>query len=285
MLRLSILTLAALSAFAANSILCRMALAHGGMDAFSFSLLRLASGALMLSILILIRNHQQRLWPLNGNGLSAFALLIYILAFSLAYLNLTAASGALILFTAVQATMLIGALRAGVTPQSRQWIGIGFAIAGLIYLLLPGLDAPSPSGAILMLLSGMAWGIYSLRGIGKAQPLLATCGNFVRATFFALPVCLIALPQMHATSAGILLAAASGAIASGIGYAIWYTALRSLNPIHASAAQLAVPALTAMAGVILLSEPLTPRLLLASLLILGGIALTLVRPHNKTESV
>ncbi len=285
MLRLTLLTLTALSAFAANSILCRMALAGGGMDAFSFSIVRVSSGAAMLSLLIFVQHQGRKLWPLTGNWISAAALLVYILAFSIAYLNLTAASGALILFSAVQATMLVGAVRSGENPTARQWFGIVLAMAGLIYLLLPGLNAPSPTGALLMLLSGIAWGIYSLRGVGKNQPLLASSGNFVRATLLALPIYLVTLPQMQVTPSGILLATTSGALTSGIGYAIWYAALRNLNPVHAAAAQLAVPVLTAIAGVLLLSEALTARLILASLLILGGIALTLTRKLKKPEAV
>ncbi|MDQ6986363.1 MAG: DMT family transporter [Mariprofundaceae bacterium] len=288
MIRLSLLTLAALSAFSANSILCRMALADGGMDAFSFSLIRLFSGAVMLSVLVFISGNAPKAWlstgawRSSGNWRSASALTVYVVAFSLAYLSLPAASGALILFAAVQATMLVGAVRGGENPGARQWGGIALAMGGLVYLLLPGLDAPSPTGALLMLFSGIAWGIYSLRGIGKSQPLLATSGNFVRATVLALPVCLAALPLIHVTPSGMLLAAISGALASGIGYAIWYAALRSLNPLHASAAQLAVPLLTAVAGVAFLAEPLTARLALASLLILGGIALTLTRHADST---
>jgi len=259
-----------------------MALADGGMDAFSFSLIRLLSGAAMLSVLLLVSGSASRTWLSLGNWHSASALTVYVIAFSLAYLSLSAASGALILFAAVQATMLVGAIRKGTMPASRQWAGIGLAMAGLVYLLLPGLDAPSPTGALLMLLSGIGWGIYSLRGVGKSQPLLATGGNFVRASVLALPVCLAALPLMHVTPSGVILAATSGALASGVGYAIWYAALRSLNPVHASAAQLAVPVLTAIAGVIFLTEPLTARLMIASLLILGGIALTLARQANST---
>jgi len=247
------------------------------MDAFSFSLIRLLSGAAMLSVLLLVSGSASRTWLSLGNWRSASALTVYVIAFSLAYLSLSAASGALILFAAVQATMLVGAIRKGTMPESRQWAGIGLAMGGLVYLLLPGLDAPSPTGALLMLFSGIGWGIYSLRGVGKDQPLLATSGNFVRATVLALPICLAALPLMHVTPTGMLLAAISGGLASGIGYAIWYAALRSLNPVHASAAQLAVPVLTAIAGVIFLTEPLTTRLIFASLLILGGIALTLGR--------
>ncbi|MDQ6972096.1 MAG: DMT family transporter [Mariprofundaceae bacterium] len=282
MTRTAILTIAALIAFAANSILCRMALSAGDIDAFSFSLIRLSSGAAMLAILVFVGGSGRGRIKTSGDWPSAAALLVYVLAFSIAYLSLSAASGALILFAAVQATMLIGAIRAGSMPGMRQWSGIALAMAGLVYLLLPGLDAPSPPGALLMGLSGMAWGVYSLRGIGRENALLTTSGNFLRASLLVLPLSLIALPLLHWNTSGILLAASSGALASGLGYAIWYAALRKLNPVHASAAQLSVPILTAIAGLALLAEPLTLRLIAASALILGGIFLTLRSSAKKT---
>jgi len=287
-----LLTLAALIAFAANSILCRMALAGGDIDALSFSLIRLASGALALSLLLMFTGHNTK--NIGGNWLSALMLMLYVVPFSLAYLSLSAASGALILFAAVQFTMLLGAIGAGRIPGTGQSLAMALAMGGLVYLLFPGLDSPSPTGAAMMLLSGAAWGIYSLRG-GGIDPLLHTSGNFIRALLLSLPLLLVlqtfprtlpasilsALPiavDMHASLTGMLLAMCSGAIASGLGYALWYAALRKLEPLFAGIVQLSVPVMTAFAGVIILNEPLTFHLLSASALILCGILLALSLP-------
>ena len=277
------LTMGALIAFAANSILCRMALADGDIDALSFSLLRLASGALSLPLLLVLLGHMAR--PIGGNWFSALMLMLYVISFSLAYLSLSAASGALILFAAVQFTMVLGSMRGGTNPNMGECFGMAMALGGLVYLLFPGLETPSLTAASLMLLAGMSWGVYSLRG-GGADPLLHTSGNFIRALGLFVPLLLFMLllspshlpitADIHLSSKGILLAVASGALASGLGYALWYAALKTLKPLRAGLVQLSVPVLTAFAGAALLSEPLTLHLLTASILILGGIFLGLM---------
>jgi len=300
MTRATLTTFAALIAFAANSILCRMALADGDMDAFSFSLLRLASGALFLPLLVYLVNHnthkpttQKKQKKCYGNWLSALMLMLYVEAFSLAYLSLSAATGALLLFAAVQFTMLGGALHQGKKPSLAEWLGVLLAMAGLGYLLLPGLDAPPLTGAILMLISGIAWGAYSLRG-GGANPLEHTSGNFGRAFILSLPLLLVfLLPSdswgelpftgFHMNTQGLLLAICSGALASGLGYALWYSALQILRTSQAAVVQLSVPVITAFAGVLLLQEPITERLIVASALILGGIFIALRVSKSKSD--
>ncbi len=268
-------TSASLLAFAANSILCRMALGGAHIDAASFSAIRLISGAVALFALVAI-SRTQISWKQHGNRVSAMMLFLYVIAFSFAYLSLSAATGALILFGAVQITMVFGALRSGEAPGGMEWLGIVMAAAGLIYLLLPGLSAPSPTGAALMLISGMAWGIYSLRGRQKSKALANTTGNFIRTLPMIAVVGLISIPWMHASAEGVALAILSGALASGAGYAIWYMALKELSATRAAVVQLSVPVLTAIGGVIFLAESISGRLILSSIMILGGIWLTII---------
>src|SRR5688500_5744012 len=213
---------------------------------------------------------------IRGNLLSACMLFLYAIAFSFAYLSLSAATGALILFGTVQMTMLLVALRSGERPQLMEWLGLLLALGGLIYLVLPGLEAPSPLGSSLMMLAGIAWGIYSLRGRSASSPLADTTGNFIRAVPFILVVLIVSLNDVHLSPAGILLAVLSGAVASGVGYVIWYAALASLTATRAAIVQLSVPVLAAWGGVVLLAEDISFRLILAGALILGGIALAIV---------
>jgi len=187
--------------------------------------------------------------------------------------SLSAGTGALILFGAVQATMIVSALRSGERPHRLEWCGLLLALAGLVYLVLPGLTAPPPGGSVLMAVAGTAWGFYSLRGRGAADPLLDTAGNFTRAVPFALAVSAIAFSKLHVSAAGLVLATASGALASGLGYVLWYAALRGLTATRAATVQLPVPVLTAIAGALVLSETITPRLVVATVLVLGGVAL------------
>jgi len=270
--RLVVLTALALIAFAGNSLLCRAALAHGGIDAASFTLLRLLSGAVTLALLARVRT--------NGNGRgtwrSALALFAYAAAFSFAYLQLTAATGALLLFGAVQATMIARGLWLGERLGFPQWCGLVLACGGLVGLVLPGLSAPPLAGASLMLAGGVAWGVYSLRGRGAGDPLRVTAGNFLRAVPMAALLALLLVDRASLTPAGAGYAVLSGALASGAGYAIWYTALPQLRATTAATVQLCVPVIAALGGVVLLGEPLTLRLLLASAAILGGIALVVV---------
>lgn len=273
------LTGAAMTAFATNSVLCRMALGTQAVDAASFTAVRLASGAITLAVLTLFLRDYHAL--ASGNWRSGFQLFLYAVAFSFAYLSLSAGTGSLILFGSVQATMIISGLRSGERPHVLQWTGLAVALAGLLYLVFPGITAPSPRGSLLMALAGIAWGLYSLRGRGAKDPIYQTAGNFIRSVPFVLAVWAASVQGIHAEPRGILLAILSGALASGIGYAIWYTALRGLSSTRAATVQLSVPVLAAFGGVIFLAEAVTLRLAVASILILGGIALTLIAKELK----
>ena len=270
--RIFVLTLLAMVAFAGNSLLCRAALLGGRIDAASFTTIRVVSGALALWLIVRAQHGRA---PRAGSWRSAFALFAYAAAFSFAYLSLTAATGALLLFGAVQVTMIGWGLWRGERLGGWQIVGLACALGGLIGLLLPGLSAPPLHGAGLMLVAGVAWGVYSLRGRGAGDPLEATAGNFLRAVPFALALSLAWLAWSRADLTGSLLAIASGALTSGIGYAIWYTALPGLKAASAATVQLSVPPLAALGGVVALGEPPTLRLLVASVAILGGIALVI----------
>lgn len=270
--RLALCTVLALVAFAGNSLLCRAALAQGGIDAAGFTLLRLLSGAVALALLAQLRPNGHG----RGDWRSALALFAYAAAFSYAYLQLTAATGALLLFGAVQATMIARGLWLGERLRPLQLTGLVLACGGLVGLVLPGLSAPPLTGALLMLGAGIAWGVYSLRGRGAGDPLQITAGNFLRALPMAALLALLLMGRMSMTPAGVGYAVLSGALASGVGYAIWYAALPSLRATTAATVQLGVPVLAALGGVALLGEPLTPRLLLAAAAILGGIALVVL---------
>jgi len=200
---------------------------------------------------------------------------MYAIAFSLAYLSLTAGTGALILFGTVQMTMMLVALRSGERPQPLEWLGVLLALGGLVYLVMPGLKAPSLSGSALMIVAGIAWGVYSLRGRGTGSPLADTAGNFIRAVPLIIAVRLVTLNGMQLSQSGIVLAALSGAVASGVGYVIWYAALRGLTATRAAIVQLSVPVLAAWGGVAFLAEDISLRLILAGTFILGGIALAI----------
>jgi drug/metabolite transporter (DMT)-like permease len=206
-------------------------------------------------------------------------LFLYAVPFSFAYTRLSAGTGALILFGAVQVTMLLSAARSGETLRPTQWLGVLIALAGLSYLVLPGLTAPSPSAAALMGIAGVSWGIYTLRGRGSVNPLAHTTINFVRAVPLAIAVSIVSAPQIHVSPRGVLLAVVSGAGTSGLGYTVWYSALRGLTATRAAILQLAVPVLAAAGGVVFLAEPVSIRLAVSALLVIGGIALTLA-PHE-----
>ena len=271
-LALAALIAAAMIAFAGNSLLCRAALKHTAIDAASFTAIRIVSGALMLWLLVRVRGLR-----LAGSWLSSFALFAYAAGFSYAYLSLPAGSGALLLFGAVQATMIGYGIWSGERLRTMQLLGLALAFAGLIGLLLPGLSAPPLQGALLMLGAGVAWGVYSLRGKGAGDPTSVTAGNFCRATLFALLLGLVMLRGARLDTAGLGYAVASGALTSGIGYAIWYAVLPALRATTASTLQLSVPVLAALGGVLFLGEPLTPRIVLAAIAILGGIALVILK--------
>lgn len=276
------LTALALLAFAGNSLLCRAALRDTAIDPASFTLLRIVAGALVLALLVGLRAPAQLR---AGSWTSAAALFAYAIAFSYAYIGLSAGTGALILFGAVQASMLGWALLRGERFGAVQSLGLVLAIAGLIGLLLPGLSAPPFGAALLMLLAGIAWGVYSLRGRGAGDPTAVTAGNFLRAVPMAgaaIAIALLLAPDaMQIDAPGSLYAIASGALTSGLGYAIWYRALPQLRASTAATVQLSVPVITAVAGVLLLSEPVSLRLVLASIAVLGGVALVVLWPKRE----
>jgi drug/metabolite transporter (DMT)-like permease len=264
----------AMVAFASNSLLNRLALGRESIDPVSYTAIRLISGALALWLIASLQKKPTA--PiLRGNWISAAMLFLYAIAFSFAYLSLSAGTGALILFGTVQVTMLLVALRSGERPRLLEWLGLLLALSGLVYLVIPGLQAPSPVGSTLMALAGIAWGVYSLRGRGSVSPLADTAGNFIRAVPFIIVVWLTGRDHLYLTQSGILLAILSGALASGVGYVIWYKALAGLTATRAAIVQLSVPILAGWGGVVLLAEDVSLRLVLAGVLILGGIALAI----------
>ena len=296
------LTAATLVCFAANSLLCRAALRPGLADAASFTMVRMASGAVMLFALVLFRTRdrgapappsrgmagiaQEEGRPNSlrasrkyrrlhgGSWLSALALAVYALAFSFAYLRIDAGTGALVLFAAVQAGMFGWGIVRGDQPRTREWVGLVLALGGLVLLARPGRTAPDPTGLALMVVAGLAWAAYSLRGRHTHDPLGANADNFARGALLTLAAMVLA-PERQATLGGITLAIGSGAVASGLGYTLWYAALRGLERTQAAVVQLAVPALAAAGGVLLLGEAVTLRLVASGAVILGGIALAL----------
>lgn len=275
--RIVALTSLAMMAFAGNSLLCRVALKDTGIDAASFTTIRLVSGAVMLWLIVRMSRGGR---SGRGNWPSAFALFAYAAGFSFAFVSLPVAAGALLLFGAVQATMIGHGLWAGERLRKMQFAGLVLALGGLVGLLLPGLSAPPLAASLLMLGAGGAWGIYSLRGKGGGDPTRVTAGNFLRAVPIAAALSLLLHEGASVDSAGFWYAVASGALASGIGYAIWYTALPALKSTHAATVQLSVPVIAALGGAVLLGEPLTLRLVLASVAILGGIALVLLEKNR-----
>jgi len=260
-------------AFAGNSLLCRAALKDTQIDAATFTTIRIVSGAAALWVIVRMRGGP----PGSGSWLSAFWLFAYAAGFSFAYISLTAATGALLLFGAVQATMIGYGLWKGERLAAIQWSGLVVAIAGLGVMLVPGASAPAPMGAALMIFAGISWGFYSLRGRGAGDPTRVTAGNFLRAVPMAILVSAVMGSRLQVDAAGVAYAIASGAITSGVGYAIWYTALPALKATAAATVQLSVPVIAALGGVALLGEALTLRLVLCSIAILGGIALVVRR--------
>jgi drug/metabolite transporter (DMT)-like permease len=270
------LTSLAMIAFAGNSLLCRQALKHTAIDPASFTAIRLVSGALMLWLVT-------RLKPTApsgaGNWPSALALFAYAAGFSFAYVSLPAASGALLLFGAVQATMIGHGIRVGERLHILQIVGVIIAFGGLVGLLLPGLSAPPLTGSLLMIGAGVAWGVYSLRGKGAGDPTRVTAGNFIRAVPITVVLSAVMVHFTSVDGAGIFYAVASGALASGLGYALWYTVLPTLKNTSAASVQLSVPVIASLGGIVFLGEPMTLRLALASVAILGGIALVILQKH------
>lgn len=271
--RVLFLTVLAMIAFAGNSLLCRLALKQTEIDAATFTFFRIISGALVLWLLVRARRASGKT---TGSWTSALALFAYAAAFSFAYIGLSAGTGALLLFGAVQATMILWGLHKGECLHGWQILGLIMAMAGLVALVFPGLSAPPLGGSLLMLGAGFAWGVYSLRGKAAGDPVNSTAGNFLRAVPFAAVLSLAFFPWAHFDRAGIAYAIFSGAIASGLGYAIWYTALPALPAAVAATVQLSVPIIAAAGGILFLGETLTPRLVLAACAVLGGIVLVVL---------
>lgn len=278
-LYVTLLAAFALIAFAANSIICRMALGNAAIDPASFATIRLASGAGVLWLIVKATSGGKA-GKHPGSWWSAAMLFLYAVAFSFAYVSLNAGVGALILFGAVQATMITAGLLKGERPPMLAWCGLTIALAGLVYLVFPGLAAPSFSGAALMAVAGFAWGTYSLRGLGVTNPVAVTGDNFLRSVPMTAVVNLILLPGLQLSSEGVLLACLSGGLTSGIGYVVWYAALRHIAAIRAAMLQLLVPVVAAAGGVLLLSEQVTLRLILSGILIIAGVGLTLKSKKN-----
>lgn len=268
------LTFLAMLAFAGNSILCRLALKTTTIDAASFTSIRLFSAALMLWLILLLRGKAGKIF---GNWLSALALFAYAAGFSFAYINLKAGTGALLLFGSVQTSMIGFGLWKGERFNTMQILGFVLAVVGLVVLVFPGLAAPPILSSALMVCAGIAWGIYSLRGRGAGDPTMMTAGNFLRTLPMTAALSLAALSQMQIDTSGAAFAVASGAITSGIGYAIWYAALPSLKATQAATVQLSVPVIAAVGGILLIGEPVSIRLVLASLAILAGIGLVIFK--------
>jgi len=277
-----LLTTFALIAFAANSVLCRLALGQQAIDAAAFTAIRICSGALLLVLIFYMRYRKEYVTSdVHGSWLSAGMLFMYAAPFSFAYLTLGTGTGALILFGAVQITMILATILQGSKLHLLEWAGLVTAFGGFVYLVLPGVSAPPLEGFLLMSLAGVGWGLYTLRGKGSKNPLGDTAFNFVRAVPLALILLVFMIKQVQLSSTGVLLAVASGAIASGVGYTIWYMALRGLSTSQAAVVQLSVPIIAAFGGVLFVAESLTMRLTIAALLILGGIGLV-VLGRNKS---
>ncbi|AYM86475.1 DMT family transporter [Pseudoalteromonas agarivorans] len=288
-MKATLYTLVALIAFAANSLLCRMALAQGYIDAWNFTIIRLVSGAVCLGLIMAVYTYNlKRKGALNnailsdtGSWRSSISLLVYALCFSIAYIELDTGTGALILFSAVQLTMIGWGIYKKERLSKLQWGAFFVALAGFVYLMLPSAAVPSLLGASLMALSGVAWGVYSIRGKACVSPLRTTAFNFIRS-LVAIPVLLlVAIGYLKTVSMqGVLLACASGAIASGIGYSIWYVAMPLLKSTQAAVVQLCVPVLAAIAGMLFLSEQVTVEFIIASSLILGSVLVFILNKHT-----
>jgi len=268
-----ILTCLAMLAFAANSVLCRLALGGELIDPGSYTTLRLVSGAVILAVMLGLRSTGLRSPVING--VSSIALFLYAICFSFAYIELSTASGALILFGAVQLTMIGFGILNGERLTTIAWVGVVLATLGLGYLLLPGADAPSLSGALLMAVAGLAWGIYSLRGKSGTDPTAATAWNFIGTVPLTLIAGALVPGTVHVTASGVVLAVAAGGLASALGYIIWYSALPYLGPTRAATVQLSVPIIAALGGILFLGEPLSLQLFIATMVTLGGIAMVI----------
>jgi drug/metabolite transporter (DMT)-like permease len=274
LVKLGALTVLTMTAFAANSVLNRAALTVSTLDPAVFTIVRLLAGAAVLAGLVALKRGGTRALREGSFG-SALCLALYAACFSFAYLSLSAGTGALLLFASVQIGMIVWGLATGERPRALRWVGIVLAAAGFVWLVAPGVSAPDARGATLMVVAGLAWAAYSLRGRGAVEPIAATAGNFLRASLAA-PALLVLVDWTSAIDPlGVLLAVASGAVASGLGYALWYTVLPNLAPSVAAVVQLLVPVIVLVASVPLLGEAITARAALAGSLVLGGVALAI----------
>ena len=292
-------TILALLAFAANSLLCRLALRGGAIDPASFTVVRLVAGAVMLVVVGMIKTHRTHRTRRTHRTdkthrtrrtlrtealLPALMLFVYAAGFSFAYVGVSAGTGALILFGAVQVTMLVVAMARGERLGLIQWAGLAAAVGGITWMVLPGLEAPSPISGALMVTAGAAWGLYSVHGRGSPDPLGQTRRNFILTLPLAAVLGLAWLPRLQASRTGLLLAVISGAVTSGLGYVIWYRALRGLSGVAAALVQLATPVLAAIGGILFLSEPLGSRLVISTLLVLGGIGVAILSKERAAPS-
>lgn len=282
-----LLTILAMIAFAANSVLCRLALGDGAIDAASFTSIRLLVGVMVLLVIVSCSQI-----PFGDAG-SAYSrgswqagamLFLYAIAFSFAYISLDTGTGALILFGSVQITMILLSLIKGTKLQAIEWAGVTVAFAGFVYLVLPGVTAPPLAGFLLMAIAGAGWGIYSLMGRTSSNPLLDTAFNFARTIPFVLVLLLFSYRDADLSMEGIILASLSGGLASAVGYTIWYSALRGLSSTQAAVVQLSVPVIAALGGVLIVAEPLSARLLLSTALVLGGIVLVILGRYQAESS-
>jgi drug/metabolite transporter (DMT)-like permease len=265
------MTSGALVAFAANSVLCRLALGAAIIDPYTFAAVRLAAGA--VTLLALVGWASRRLAHGSGSWRAALFLALYAVPFSLAYVRLKTGTGALLLFGAVQLTMIGMGLRGGERPWALEWLGLLGAVAGVVYLVSPGLSAPDPLGAVFMVIAGVGWGLYSVAGKSAGDPTEATTGNFAKASLLVVPATALAYPWLALSGRGALIAAISGSVASGLGYAVWYAALEHLTVTRGALVQLSVPVLAAVGGIAFLHESISLRLVIASVVILGSIAI------------
>jgi len=276
-----VFTTLALIAFAANSVLCRLALGGEAIDAAGFTCIRLLSGAIVLLCILKWGGNKNRS-STKGSWFAAFMLFLYAVTFSFAYLTLNTGTGALILFGSVQITMILRSHLSGTRLLLMEWVGVVVAFSGIVYLVLPGVTAPSLTGFSLMTLAGIAWGLYSLKGRGSTNPLSDTSYNFLRSIPFVIVLGLFFFHDVHITRQGIILAAISGSITSGIGYTLWYIALRGLSATQAAVVQLSVPVIAGFGGVVFVSEQISLRLTLSALLTLGGILMVILGRNAKT---
>lgn len=278
----TILTGLALIAFAANSVLCRLALGNEAIDAASFTVIRLLSGAIVLFLIIRFTQKNTEL-STNGSWIASLMLFLYAITFSYAYISLDTGTGALILFGSVQITMILLSLISGTRLHYTEWAGVIIAFTGFVYLILPGVTTPSTVGFLLMAAAGVAWGIYTLKGRGSQNPLMDTAYNFFRTIPLVILLTIITISHANYSSEGVLLALLSGGITSGIGYTIWYIALGGLSATQAAVLQLLVPVIAALGGVIFVSETITVRLTISAAMVIGGILMVVLGKYYFTQ--